>query len=467
MSNLRPYQALATTEVSKGWRDNKRQILAMPTGSGKTFTFIEMVRRASIRNKTVIILTHRTELFDQTHRSFVATGITPHIINAKTTDLPATTGVFVVMVETLARREHLLESISPDLIIIDEAHFGNFSKIIDIYPESYVLGVTATPVGKHFFKYYTNIVQIIDTPDLIEQGFLVPYKAYQMEIENMGELKKVGGDYSAKSQYDVFSKIKVFNGVVHEWRKRSNNKKTIIFNCNIKHSDEMAAEFVKAGIKSYSITSNTKDADRKKWLNEFENGDCMVINNASILTTGYDNPKIECVILNRATDSLPLFMQMNGRGSRLCPEINKKEFICLDFGGNHSRFGMWSSSRQWKLEEKRKTKLGESVVKDCPECEAMVAGSVRRCPYCDYEFPIAILGDKDGVMVEFFDKDIPDKPLWECSGEELAVLVKVEQVKRGKAIGIAKRKGEAILREFAIEMGYSAGWVYRQIQGFK
>jgi hypothetical protein len=128
---------------------------------------------------------------------------------------------------------------------------------------------------------------------------------------------------------------------------------------------------------------------------------------------------------------------------------------------------MWSSSRQWKLEEKRKTKLGESVVKDCPECEAMVAGSVRRCPYCDYEFPIAILGDKDGVMVEFFDKDIPDKPLWECSGEELAVLVKVEQVKRGKAIGIAKRKGEAILREFAIEMGYSAGWVYRQIQGFK
>lgn len=467
MAQLRIYQVEGRKQLSIGWRDHLRQVLAMPTGSGKTYTFIDMVRLATERNKTTIILTHRKELFDQTQRSFKSTGVVPHVINADTKELTATTGVFIVMVETLARRAHLLDAIKPDLIVIDEAHFGNFSKIIDIYPDTYVLGVTATPVGKHFFKYYTNIVQVIDTPELIEQGYLVPYRAYQMEVEDMSSLKKVGGDYSAKSQYEVFSKVKVFNGVVNEWRKRSGGKKTIVFNCNIKHSDEMAEEFCKAGIKSYSITSKTKPEDRRKWLDEFHNGDCMVINNASILTTGYDHPPIECVILNRATDSLSLYLQMTGRGSRPCPEINKEEFICLDFGGNHTRHGMWSQPREWKLEEKKKKKLGEAVVKDCPECDAMVPGSARRCPYCDHEFPIAILGGKDGVMVEFFEKDIPDKPAWECTGEELALQVKLDMIKRGRAIGIAKRRGDDVLKEFASEMGYSYGWVMRQKQGFK
>ena len=467
MTQLRTYQVESREQLSLGWRDNKRQILTMPTGSGKTFTFIDMARLAAERGKTVMILTHRTELFKQTQSSFVSTGATPQMISTDSPEPTVTTGVFVVMVETLARREHLLQQINPDLIIIDECHFQNFSKLIDFYPDAYVLGVTATPVGKHLIEYYTNIVQVIDTPELIGLGFLVPYRGFQMETADLSGLKKVAGEYSSKSQYEAFSKIKVFNGVVEEWRKRANGKKTIVFNCNIKHSNEIAEEFNKAGVKSYSITSNTSPADRVRFLDEFHNGDCMVINNASILTTGYDHPPIECIILNRATDSLALYLQMNGRGSRICPEISKTEFICLDFGGNHTRFGLWSQPRHWSLEKKKKSKLGEAVVKECPECEAMVYGSARVCPYCEHEFPVAILGGKEGVMVEFFAKDIPDKKPWDCNGEELAILVKVDRIKRGKAIGIVKRKGESELREFAKNMGYSEGWVWMQLQGFK
>jgi len=467
VSQLRPYQLQSTTAISSGWKKNRRQIFVLPTGSGKTRSFIHMAVKAAKRGKTVIILTHRTELFKQTSESFEGTEIIPHKINADTKSLSATTGVFVVMVETLARREHLLRLLKPDLIIIDEAHFGNFTKIIDIYPKAYVLGVTATPVGKHFFKYYTDIVQVIDTPDLIEQGFLVPYRAYQMEAADLSGLKKVSGEYSGKSQYEAFAKVKVYNGVVEEWRKRCQGKKTIVFNCNIKHSNEMTEEFVKAGIKSYSITSKTKKDDREKWLDEFENGDCMVINNASILTTGYDNVYIEGVILNRATDSLPLFLQMCGRGSRPCIEISKTEFICLDFGGNHTRHGMWSQPRKWVLEEKKKKKLGEAVVKECKECSAMVYGSARVCQYCGYIFPIAILGGKDGEMKEYFQKDVPTGPLKDNTPTEIATLIKLDMLKRNQGIGIVRRRGQLALKEFAWEMGYSYGWVLRQMQGFK
>jgi len=165
---LRPYQVESIDQVSSGWVDHKRQVLALTTGGGKTAVFSHMAKMANDRNKTVLILTHRTELFSQTYSTFKDVGLDPYIINADDPEPTVFTGVFVVMVETLARREHLIKSLNPNLIIIDEAHTGSFSKIIDIYPEAYVLGVTATVVGKHFYKYYTNIVQTIDTPDLIE-----------------------------------------------------------------------------------------------------------------------------------------------------------------------------------------------------------------------------------------------------------------------------------------------------------
>jgi len=461
-SKLRPYQNQAIKNLSSNWAEHKRQVLALTTGSGKTYTFVTMAKMALDRGKTVLILTHRTELFSQTHESFGIVGVVPEVINADSPDPESFDGVFVVMVETLARREHLLRSLQPDLIIIDEAHFGNFTKIIESYPDAYVLGVTATPIGKHFYKYYTNIVQTIDTPDLIDSGFLVPYKAYQMKDDFSGLKKGANGDYSAKSQYEHFNKEKLYNGVVEEWKQRARNKKTIVFNCNIKHSNETAESFRAAGIKSYSVTSKTSPADRERYMDEFENGDCMVINNTSILTAGYDYPPIECVILNRATDSLALYLQMIGRGSRISP--GKSGFICLDFGGNHNRHGLWSQPRKWELSAPKRKKLGEAIVKECPKCEAMVYGSAKLCGYCGYEFPVVIKSLKDGVMEEYFEKDIPDKPLNECTAEEMALLVRLSRLPANKAAGIMKRRGRIELSDFAQHMGYSQGWVYNRMK---
>ena len=461
MKKLRWYQEEAIKKLSEGWARNKRQILALTTGSGKTFTFVTIAKLAADRGGTVLVLTHRTELFTQTFESFGMMDHKPYEISPGNPDPKSLNGIFLAMVETLALRESLLSKLNPKLIIIDEAHFGNFTKIIDMFPDAYVLAVTATPVGKHFYEYYTNIVQTIDTPDLIREGFLVPYKAYQM-TDDFSDLKKgAGGDYSAKSQYDHFNKDKLYNGVVEEWKLRVEGKKTIVFNCNIKHSEETAQAFRDAGIKSYSVTSKTKKADRERYMDEFENGDCMVLNNTSILTAGYDYPPIECVILNRATDSVTLFLQMIGRGSRLFP--GKENFICLDFGGNHNRHGLWSQPRKWELKAPKKKKRGEAVVKDCPKCEALVFGSARICEFCGYEFPVVIASLKEGVMEEYFEKDIPDKPIKECTSEEIALLVRLDRLPANRAAGLVKSRGEEELHIFAKAMGYSRGWVYNRM----
>lgn len=462
MAGLRWYQKEAIQQVSKGWASNQRQILALTTGSGKTYTFVTMAKMALDRGHTSLVLTHRTELFSQTYESFGIVGVKPKMISPDHPEPTDFDGMFIAMVETLARRPHLIEKLDPKIIFIDEAHFGNFNKIIELFPNAYILAVTATPVGKHFYEYYTNIIQTIDTPDLISEGFLVPYKAYQM-ADDFSDLKKgAGGEYSSKSQYEHFSKDKLYNGVVEEWKLRSEGKKTIVFNCNIKHSEETAKAFNDAGIKSYSVTSKTPTADRDRYMDEFENGDCMVLNNTSILTAGYDHPPIECVILNRATESITLFLQMVGRGSRLFE--GKTGFICLDFGGNHSRHGLWSQPRKWELKAPKKKKKGEAVVKDCPKCEALVYGSARVCEFCGYEFPVVIKSLKDGVMEEYFEKDIPNKPLAECTPEEIALLVRLDRLPAGRAAGIVKSRGESELHIFARHMGYSRGWVYNKMK---
>lgn len=440
----------------------------MPTGSGKTFTFVDMARMAAERHRTVLILTHRAELFAQTHTAFAAFGLVPYKIN-QDSDPPAhSQGVFVVMVETLANRQHLLDSLRPDLIIIDEAHYANFNKMIDQFPDAYVLGVTATPVGKHFVKYYTNIVQPIDTPELIEQGYLVPYKAYQMVDDISGLRKGASGDYSETSQFAYFNKEKLYRGVVEEWEKRCSGQKTIVFNCNIKHSNFMAESFRAAGIESYSLTSKTSPDDRKKILAAFENGTCNVLNNTGILTAGYDYPPTSCIVLNRATASLALYLQMLGRGSRTAP--GKTEFVALDFGGNHTRHGMWSNPRVWGIgEEKKKTKVGEAVVKECPKCEAMLSASLRHCPYCGYQFPLVIVKLKDGVMQEYYEKDIPVKPVMEYTPQDFVILVRTGKMKANQAIGFMRRKedekeAQRALMEYAHAMGFRMGWVGQQMR---
>lgn len=463
---LYPYQSKAVADLRSGFRHFTGQILCAPTGSGKTVMFSEIVRLSQIRGSTVLVLTDRKELFRQISNTLKAVGVVPELINAQSSVFGHSSGVFVCMVETLARREHIISSLSPDLIIIDECHKGNFSKIIDLFPTVPRIGATATPIGKHIPIYYQSIVQTIDVPDLVDSGFLVRCRSFQMQ-DDFSDLRKKMGEFTDKSQFDHFNKPKLYDGVITNYRERYAGKKAICFNVNIKHTESMHQAFMDAGIKSACITSKTPDVVRDAILVDFhEYKGEFVLNNCGVLTTGYDEPTIECVILNRATDSLALYLQMIGRGSRL--SSGKEEFGVLDFGGNISRHGLWSQPRTWTLDQnkrKKSDKLDVFPVKTCPKCSAMLMVLARVCEFCGQEFDMDNKKLVNGVLVEVEPDTITGKLMSELTVPELYSLSK--QKRDGFSSQyiwrVIRSRGSEAVRDYGILAGYSNGWYRMQI----
>jgi len=457
MLHLRPYQQEAISDLRESFKNGHRRIiLALPTGAGKTVVFSEMVRMAADKGTRTLILTDRVELFEQTFKALQRHSIPIQIVNANTASIDQRAIVTVAMIETLHRRGY---NVYPDLIIIDEAHKGNFTKLIDTHPAARVIGATATPIGKHIPKYYSEIIQTIDTPELVGQGYLCECKAFQM-VDDFSDLTIKGKEYTDESLFNHFNKRKLYSGVVTEWQKRTPNKKTIVFNVNIEHSDAMAKEFNEQGIVSESITSKTPKAERERILSAFSKGLFPVLNNCGILTTGYDEPSIECVIMNRKTLSLPLFLQCLGRGSR--PYAQKTHFTVLDFGMNHDQHGMWNEPREWSLKEKKKKKEGAAPVKTCPSCEAMLYATAKVCKFCGLVFEQKEAPVIEGVMIEVVPKKFIGKKFTQLTLPELVELQKTKKYKASYIWRVVRSKGREALKEYASLMAYSSGWIYRQ-----
>ncbi len=462
---LRDYQIEAIKQIQDSFKKNKRTVLCLATGAGKTVIFSKMVYMAALNGTSTLVLTHRTELFEQTFKAIERHGINVQRIEAKTKALDSTAMVSVAMVETIERRLKKGFTIEPKLIIIDEAHFGNFTKLIEYFENSFVIGATATPVGKHFYKYYTKIVEPVLLSTLIERGYLCDYKGYQMQ-DDFSNVKKSKGEFDERDLFAHFDKPELYKGVVDKYIQHCNGKKTIVFNCNIEHSENTTKAFLDAGFESYSITSNTDPSERKRILKRFHDGEFLVLNNCGVLTTGYDEPTIEVVIVNRATLSLPLWLQMCGRGSR--KSEGKEIFTVLDFGKNHDRHGMWSEDRMWDLKPPKEKGLKSPPVKECPECGAMLPASARVCQFCGHEYFSEDTKTelKDGVLVEFKRPSMEGKKLSQCSVAEL-IQLEILKLYGAKFIWrVIRSRGRSALEEYAMRKKYSKYWVDIQMKEF-
>lgn len=463
--NLRPYQSEAIAQLRKSFSDkHKRVVLCLPTGSGKTVVFSEMVRMAAEKGTRTLVLTDRVELFNQTFKAMGRVGVTPQMIHAKgnyTIDPYAV--VSVGMVETVKRRVAKGAIMLPEFIVIDEAHKGNFTAILDLFPSARVIGATATPIGKHFYKYYTDIVQNIDIPDLVDAEFLAECRAFQMQ-EDLSDLATRAGEYTEESLFGHYNSQKLFDGVIEQYRAKADGTKAIVFNVNIAHTLNMTAAFNAAGVRSECVTSKTPKDERERILRAFSQGLFPVLNNCGILTTGYDEPTIETVIMNRATKSLPLWLQCCGRGSRVIPHV-KTQFTVLDFGLNHDQHGMWAEPRTWKIQKPREKRESAAPVKECPNCQSLVFASARTCRFCGHEFPFDAKALATGEMVQVTPKVPMGLQGMRIADLSLIELVELEASKAYKSSFIwrvVRSHGKEMIREYARVKGYKSGWAKRQ-----
>jgi len=199
--------------------------------------------------------------------------------------------------------------------------------------------------------------------------------------------------------------------VVAAYEKYCKNKKTIIFNTTIEHANLVNSAFLSAGYNSRSLDSKCENSERSetlKWLNSTPDA---ILNNVSILTTGFDEPTIESVIFNRCTKSLPLWLQCCGRGARVAPD--KDYFLIIDLGDNIKGEGhdYWNAKHNWESYFYYPDIPGEgpAPMKVCPnkECGAMIYMSATICPYCNHLMP------REVVYTDMLEELLlmPDKPV--------------------------------------------------------
>lgn len=327
----------------------------LPTGGGKTVIFSEIVRRyLENHDKKVLVLTHRIELCKQTSKMLDGFSVKNKIINSNIKELPDQNeySCFVAMVETLKNRlnDEKLQIDNIGLVIIDEAHYNSFRKLFSFFKNSFILGVTATPLSsnikKPMYENYNELIVGDPISKLIANGYLAKANSYSYEVGLQSLKLGINGDYTVKSSDELYSQIDMQGKLLNAYEEKSKGKKTLIFNNGIHTSLYVLDSFTEAGYNIRHLDNTTSAEERRDILRWFKETPDAILTSVGILTTGFDEPTVETIIINRATKSLTLYFQMIGRGSRLLP--NKKEFTIIDLGNNIARFGLWDAPVNWQ-----------------------------------------------------------------------------------------------------------------------
>ena len=326
----------------------------LPTGGGKTVIFSEIAKRyIKETGKKVLILTHRIELCSQTSNMLNEFGVQNKIIDSKVKTLPDQDNFkcFVAMVETLNNRlqDEKLEVEQVGLVIIDEAHYNSFKKLFKFLESSVILGVTATPLSSNIKlpmkETYNELIVGHSIASLIEKGFLSKAATHCYDV-NLGSLKVgIDGDYTVSSSDRLYTNYLMQEKLVGAYEEQSKGKKTLIFNNGINTSRHVYSLFTAAGYEIRHLDNTNTEQERREILLWFKTKPDAILTSVGILTTGFDEPTVETIIINRATKSLTLYHQMIGRGSRILP--NKSTFDVIDLGNNAARFGLWESYINW------------------------------------------------------------------------------------------------------------------------
>jgi len=354
--SLYSYQKGAIDKIFKCFEEAKEDyhlLYQLPTGGGKTVIFSEIVRQyLKNHKKHVLVMTHRIELCKQTSNMLSEFGVTNKIVDSKA-DLSDQNdfNCFVAMVETLNNRlnDNKLDISDIGLVIIDEAHYNSFTKLFKFFEKSFILGVTATPLSSNINlpmkDNYDELIVGETIQSLIENEFLARAEIYSYNVGLTSLIVGANGDYTVKSSEDLYTNTDMLTKLIQSYEERCKNKKTLIFNNGINTSLHVYDTFRRAGYPVAHLDNNNSKKERIAILKWFKETPDAILTSVSILTTGFDEPTVDCIILNRATKSLTLYYQMIGRGSRILK--NKSKFTVVDLGNNLHRFGPWGSDLDW------------------------------------------------------------------------------------------------------------------------
>ena len=359
MIQLRPYQTKGIHDIFDAWNPATQNLMnvlfQMPTGTGKTTVFSEIVARARLKDKKILIVVHRKELVEQIVERLRHFEVQAGIISGSIRP-DVTKKVQVATIQSLSNREYPVA----DIVIIDECHHAKastYKKLWDIYPEARFLGVTATPIrmsGEGFSDLFDTLINCGKLSQFVAQGYLVKVKHFVGITPDLSVIKVKMNDYAQDELGELMQDTELMADLVDSYHKKAEGKRMIVFAVNIEHSRQIVEKYCQEGISAEHIDANTPKKEREQILQRFRNGDFQVLSNVDIVSEGFDVPDCEAVQLARPTKSLALYLQQVGR--RMRPSPRKEEGIVLDNAGLWLEHGFCQQDRVWTLRGKKRRK---------------------------------------------------------------------------------------------------------------
>ena len=342
----RPYQYEAVAALlAAAARGVQRPLLVLPTGTGKTIVFALLVQR---RGGRALILAHRDELIQQAvdKLHLVDPTLPLGIVQAERDELTAPT--VVASVQTLSRRPRLARLV-PDFhtIVIDEAHHApapSYRRILEYcrawHPDGpLVVGVTATPARgdrQSLRQVFDGIVYQKTLVEMMQAGYLVDLRAMQVLLHaDFDALRTQHGDFVEAELESLLLAANAPAQVLAAFQAHAADRKALLFTPTVALAYAMAETFRTAGIPAEALDGTTPLATRRAILQRLHTGATRVVANCAVLTEGFDEPSVDCIIVARPTQSLSLYQQMLGRGTRTYP--GKTDCLLLDVVGVSTR----------------------------------------------------------------------------------------------------------------------------------
>lgn len=427
------HQAEALYRLKGAVIDGKRRpMFQAPTGMGKTIVAAHMVGGALGKGKKIMFVVPAIELVDQTMLAFHDEGITDiGIIQADHPMTRYSAPVQIASVQTLLRRGVP----NVDVAIIDEAHrWFKFYEEWFAYQEWQdrpIIGLSATPWTRGLGKFYDDLIIGTTTKELIEKGFLSPFKVFAPSKPDLTGVRTVAGDYHEGDLAKLVAGQKALTGdVVKTWLEKAEGRPTLAFCINRAHAEVLTKEFTVAGVQCGYMDCFTDSSDRRQIKKDFHNGNLKVVCNVGVLTTGVDWD-VRCISFCRPTKSEMLYVQIIGRGLRTAP--GKDYCLILDHSDNTERLGfvtdiVYPTLDDGKPKAKReKAERKESMPKACTACTFIKPPRTHTCPACGFT---------------------PKPPNVAYEAGELR-----------EADGDSRRTAYSMLRYIQMERGRKPGWV--------
>lgn len=378
-------------------------VIALPTGTGKSWVIAGFIERAMKLwpNQRFMMLTHVKELIEQNaakvqeHWPHAPIGIYSAGLRQKDTAHPIIFGGCASVVNNIQRFGHR------DLLFIDEAHLVSpktatvYQNIVyqlkEVNPQLRCVGLTATPFrlgqgritdGGLFTDICYDRTGVEAFNRFITEGFLAPLRPRRTNVERQSENSHIGanGDFSGATLAADAAKIEItYQALVEACQYGEDRNSWLVFASTVEDANTIEQILLSFGISAAAVHSkiNTKECDRR--ISDFKSGKLRCLINMGMLTTGFDHPPLDLIIMLRRTMSPGLWVQMLGRGTRPSPETGKTDCLVLDFAGNTRRLGPINDP---VIPRKKGKGTGAAPVRVCNNCGTYNHAAARECSFC-------------------------------------------------------------------------------------